>query len=131
MPDQAHLHLLSSHHVVFVTCHFLHNHIFAATIEAALKQMVNYFLVNGFALSGSAERVVKPDNDSNGIQFKMVLNAPATLWGGRALQQQGSDLQNDFLLKAAKEYVTRAGYLVLSSSTKYPGTTQESFLSIR
>ena len=104
---------------------------FAATIEAALKQMVNYFLVNGFALSGSAERVVKSDNDSNGIQFKMVLNAPATLWGGRALQQQGSDLQNDFLLKAAKEYVTRAGYLVLSSSTKYPGTTQESFLSIR
>ena len=94
--------------------------------------MLNYFLVNGFALSGSVERVSTNDSSNGGIQYKMVLNAPATLWGGRALQQlQGSVLQNDFLLKAAKEYVTRAGYLVLSSSVKYPGTTEESYLTIR
>ena len=108
--------------------------LFSATIEAALKQMVNLFLVNGFALSGSAERVVKNEKDvdiGNGIQFKLVLNAPATLWGGRALQQQGSVLRNDFLLQTAKEYVKRAGYLVLSSSVKYPGTSEESFLTIR
>ena len=102
-------------------------------LEAALKQMVNYFLVNGFALSGSVERVEKGSNsgDTSGIQYKMVLNAPATLWGGRALQQQGSTLQNDFLLKAAKEYVTRAGYLVLSSSVKYSGTSEESYITVR
>ena len=102
---------------------------FAAKLEASLKQLVNLFLVNGFALGGSVERV--ETNDGKGAQFRFVLNAPATLWGGRALQQQSARLSNDFLLKTAKEFVQRSGYLVLSSSVKYNGSTEESTLSIR
>jgi hypothetical protein len=32
-----------------------------------------------------------------GAEFCLTLVAPATVWGGKALQQQKTQLQNDFL----------------------------------
>jgi hypothetical protein len=61
---------------------------------------VKVFLINGFAWDGKASLVTTGgDNPETaaGAEFCLTLNAPATIWGGKALQQQKTQLQNDFL----------------------------------
>jgi hypothetical protein len=103
------------------------------TLFASLKQLVNLFLINGFAVSGSVSIV--SDNaatiDANGTKYSIRLTAPATLWGGQALQQEGATLLNDFVFKAARELCYRAGYGVSSSSITYAGSVEETVFTIR
>lgn len=101
---------------------------------ASLEQLVNLFLVNGFAFSGSVSIV--SDNaatlDASGTKYSIRLTAPATLWGGQALQQEGATLLNDFVFKAARELCYRAGYGVSSSSITYEdGAVEETVFTIR
>jgi hypothetical protein len=57
-------------------------------------QLVNLFLLNGFAWDGSAGLVTR---GSKGTEYCLTLVSPATLWGGQSLQLGQSPLRNDFL----------------------------------
>jgi hypothetical protein len=61
---------------------------------------VKIFLINDFAWDGSASLVTtargSPETAA-GAEFCLTLVTPATVWGGKALQQQKAQLQNDFL----------------------------------
>jgi hypothetical protein len=69
--------------------------------------------------------------DANGTKFSIRLIAPATLWGGQALQQEGATLLNDFVFKAGRELCYRAGYGVSSSSITYDGSVEETIFTIQ
>mmetsp|Transcript_30730 Transcript_30730/g.60828 ORF Transcript_30730/g.60828 Transcript_30730/m.60828 type:complete len:463 (+) Transcript_30730:11-1399(+) len=104
-------------------------------VLAALKQLVNVFLLSGFALDGSAEMMSASSTGGRSggmkkIQFTMTLNSPSNLWSGKALQSRKANPTNDFLLKTAKSLVTRCGYVVSSSSVKYVNTDEISTFSI-
>jgi hypothetical protein len=107
-----------------------------------LKQMVNLFLVNGYAFDGSVIRVESTSSsssssliggDASGVQYRIVLTAPVTIWGGRALQQQGAVLHNDYVLKTAKELIRRAGYTIASALIQYPSgsSTEEILITVQ
>jgi hypothetical protein len=97
---------------------------YLATILAAVRQLVNLFLLNGYALGGSVSMT-----NENGTKIVISLNSPATLWGGKILQSEGAKLSNNFLLKAATELIKRAGYSS-SSSVKYDATSEDITISI-
>jgi hypothetical protein len=76
------------------------NHTFAAKVLESLSQLVKVFLINDFAWDGNASLVTTAGDNSGtaaGAEFCLTLVAPATVWGGKALQQQRAQLQNDFL----------------------------------
>jgi hypothetical protein len=75
------------------------------------------FLLNGYAMGGSV-------SISDGNKIIISLSSSATLWGGKILQSEGAKLNNNFLLKAAVELVSRAGYSS-SPSVKYEGTSED------
>ena len=101
-----------------------------AALLAAMQQLVNLFLVNGYAFSGKVSIERQPGTTTRGTIFLITLNAPATLWGGRILQMEGAPLSNDFLVKAVKEYINRVGYNVLTA-IKYDGSTEEIAITIK
>jgi hypothetical protein len=76
------------------------DHTFTAKVLESLSQLVKIFLINDFAWDGSASLVsaasYNPETAA-GVEFCLTLVAPATVWGGKALQQQRAQLQNDFL----------------------------------
>merc|ERR1712157_373453 len=74
------------------------------TILAGLQQLVKIFLINGFAFDGSAA--------SAGSQFSLTLISPSTLWSGQVLKLRRAKPANDFILKAARIYLQRAGYSI-------------------
>lgn len=94
-------------------------------ILATVRQLVNVFLINGYAMGGSVSM-----SKENGTKIVISLNSPATLWGGKILQSERAKLNNNFLLKAAMELVNRAGYYSASSSIKYDGTSEEITITI-
>jgi hypothetical protein len=67
----------------------------SSELLAALDQLVKLFLLNGFAWDGSAALVAEPLDGK--LQFCLSLTSPATIWGGKALQNEKSVLQNDYL----------------------------------
>ena len=64
------------------------------TLLTALTQLVKLFLINGFAWDGDARIESRQGGQ---VQFCLSLSAPATLWGGKALEFQKATLSNDFL----------------------------------
>lgn len=86
------------------------------SLLAAIKQLVNLFLVKGFAWAGSASMV--PNKDGT-MQFSITFTSPATLWSGQSLKAKNALLTNDFALKTVKAMVSRAGYGVANASVKY------------
>lgn len=85
----------------------------ANAMLAAIKQMVNLFLVSGFAFDGSVSK------DASGTQFSITFTSPATLWSGQSLQKKKAVLTNDFALKTVKALASRAGYEIGNASVKY------------
>lgn len=92
------------------------NNQFSNRISASLKQLVNLFIINGFAWNGS---VIVDKNKANQIVITMTLSAPATYWSGQALKLRKAIPVNDFLMKTAKVLLNNAGYKILSFSTEY------------
>jgi len=91
----------------------------ANKLLASIKQMVNLFIVSGFAWDGNAS-ILNNNNDGKvGMQFAITFTSPATLWSGQSLQAKKAALLNDFALKTVKAMVTRAGYTVANASVKY------------
>ncbi len=99
----------------------------STTLLAALQQLVNLFLISGFAFDG---KVLLKKESSKGIEFEITLTAPATLWSGQALAAKRSYPVNDFVLKTAKVLLTRAGYVVSSSSVSFNNSQEISTLTI-
>lgn len=94
-------------------------------LEGLMRQLVNLFLINGFAYDGGVTVV----NSGKGIggagtgwEIKFV--APATLWSGRALRVRRAVVGNDFMLKVVKILMTRAGYGVKNAVVKYSKTEE-------
>lgn len=87
------------------------------------------FLVNGFAWDGSVS-ISKPLT-SGVIQFRIEISSPANLWSGKSLHVKRADPRNDFLLKTAKAFLVRSGLTVVSSSSKYDGTKETSYITVR
>lgn len=105
----------------------------AAALLAALSQVVKLFLINGFAWDGKVS-ISKPGSSpsgASGIQFCIELISPANMWSGKALQLRRSYPVNDFVLKTVKAFLSRCGYSVASSSVKYDGNTEISFVTLR
>ena len=73
----------------------------ADTLLSSIKQMVNLYLVNGFAFDGRASFL----NNECSVTF----TSPATFWSGKSLKtKNNSVLINDFALKTARAIVSRA-----------------------
>jgi len=97
----------------------------SSTLFLGIRQIVKLFLINGYAFNGEVV-----ENDGVTKKYVITLNAPVTLWGGKALQLEGEPLDNDFLLKTITEYIRRSGYSKIKSSTKFNGSTQEITLPV-
>ncbi|KAL3797470.1 hypothetical protein ACHAW5_006967 [Stephanodiscus triporus] len=94
----------------------------ATALLAAIKQMVNLFVISGFAWDGDASMLRQPvngDEGAAGAQFAITFTSPATLWSGQSLKAKNAVLMNDFALKTANEIMSRAGYRIINSSVKY------------
>jgi hypothetical protein len=99
---------------------------------AAIKQLVNLFVISGFAWDGNASismlpgggRTKQDDDDKRvssvvGTQFVITFTSPATLWSGQSLKAQNAILKNDFAYKTMCELLSRAGYATKNASVKY------------
>lgn len=95
----------------------------------ALTQLVNLFLICGFAWEGKAELV--QEQKGGAARFLLTLQNPATLWTSKCLAKQNAPVRNDFLLKTAKQLVESMGYTVASSSVKIDGNKELSYLTIQ
>jgi hypothetical protein len=94
----------------------------ATALLAAIKQMVNLFVISGFAWDGDASMLRQPangDEGAAGAQFTITFTSPATLWSGQSLKAKNAVLMNDFALKTVNEIMSRAGYRIINSSVKY------------
>lgn len=107
-------------------------------VEAGLTQLLKLFLVNGFAWEGQVKVVTSRQNnnpsileDASGVTFCLTLVSPASVWGHESLLHQRCPLRNDYLLKTAKQLVQRMGYSIASSSIKFEGTSELSYLTLR
>lgn len=105
----------------------------AASMQRAIQQMVNLFVISGFSYDGKVVIKKEPKDSSStasGAEFEIILTAPATLWSGQALALRRANTANDFVLKTAAALVTRAGYKVSSTSLTYSNSQEISTLSI-
>ena len=105
----------------------------------ALQQLVNLFLINGFALDGKVSMSSNYDNDNDknnkSTRYEIVLTSPATLWSGRALEYGRSKVRNAFVCKAAVVLLEEAGYRVVGSKedkdcVKYSKTEEITVLTV-
>lgn len=93
-------------------------------IQASIQQLVNLFLINGYAFNGSVN--IKKEGKNGGLsgaQIDIILTAPANLWSGQALQLKKAFPTNDFIAKTTKVMLRRAGFQV-SSSVKYTSSDE-------
>ena len=88
-----------------------------SAVLAAIKQMVNLFLVQGFAWDGNA--TMKTSEGGGATQFTITFTSPATLWSGQSLKSKNAILLNDFALKTVKAVLNRAGYKVENATVKF------------
>lgn len=64
----------------------------ATELVAALQQLVNLFVLNGYAFGGSVSL-----GQTNPVQISISLTSPATIWSGQALIKERSAVSNSFL----------------------------------
>lgn len=102
------------------------------TLFASIKQVVNLFVVSGFAWDGNASIVQsgKSGTDASETQFAITFTSPATLWSGQSLKAKNAVLMNDFALKTAKALIQRAGYRVNNVSVKYKNNQEISTFTV-
>lgn len=103
----------------------------ASTVLAALKQLLVLFVINGFAFSGSAAISKESPSSGAGTEFTIILNNPATLWSGLALQLRRCKVTNDFYLKTARAMLFRAGYKIENSKVIYEGGKEITTFTVR
>ena len=106
----------------------------SATLLAGIRQIVDIFLLSGYAFKGDVNANANVATTTAGTTiappttYVVTLSASATLWSGKVLQQEGDLLNNNFLLKTLTEYIRRSGmykHESIKSSVKYQGTNEE------
>merc|ERR1712071_274429 len=87
-------------------------------VLSSIQQLMNLYLINGFAYSGKAS-IIKMgptsnnvNDDVSGTEFQVTFASPATLWSGQSLQKQNACVVNDFFLKSLKVLLDRGGYTI-------------------
>lgn len=100
------------------------------TLLSGLRQIVTLFLINGYAFKGEIASIAGSGGGVLAI-YQVTLNAPATLWGGKVLQQEGDPIDNDFLLKTLNEFIKRSGYETTKSVIKYDGADEDITITVR
>jgi len=102
-------------------------------VVRVLNKLVNLFVLNGFAFEGRAAVTKDPKGplSAAGAQISITLTSPATLWSSRALQLRKANPTNDFVLKAARVILSRAGYTMETPSIKYADSVQISTFSLK
>ena len=90
-----------------------------SAVLAAIKQMVNLFLVQGFAWDGNATMQTSEAKGGGATQFTITFTSPATLWSGQSLRAKNAVLSNDFALKTVKAILYRAGYKIENATVKF------------
>lgn len=115
----------------------------------ALQQLVNIFVINGFAgqgtvecrpsmVSSSTDKKSKTTTNNNNniatriVPFVLTMQFPATAWSGTVLTRNRSTmLHNDFLRKAAQQFcMERLGCPVVSTSVQYQNNKEVTVLSV-
>ena len=107
----------------------------AVALLAGLRQIVQLFLINGYAFKGEVNSVTSSGSSAGAgatlATYKVSLSAPATLWSGKVLQTEGDPLDNDFLLMTMNEFIKRSGYETKKSVIKYDGANEELTITVR
>jgi len=96
-----------------------------------MKQLVNLFLVQGFAFDGSAAMATSSAGDASGAQVTITFNSPAILWSGQSLQAKKAKIVNDFALKASRALMRRVGYEVVGETVKYAQNNELTTFTLR
>lgn len=102
----------------------------ANTVLSAVKQMVNLFVLSGFAFDGSTSILSYNGTNAVGTQFAITFTSPVTLWSGQSLQAKKAILTNDFALKTVKAMMSRAGYKVTNATVKYANNQEVTTFSL-
>lgn len=98
----------------------------------ALQQIIDIFLINGFAFGGSA--ILKKsglNGNASGSTIEIIMKSPANLWSRKALTQMKATPSNDFVLKTAKVFLQRCGFEVISATVEFPGYDESTTITIR
>lgn len=104
----------------------------AEVVAGAVRQMVNLFVISGFAFDGKVSIVQagKSTSDAAGTVISIAFTSPATLWSGQALKAKKAKVTNDFALKTARALVSRAGYSVTNTSVKFANNQEISTFAL-
>mmetsp|Transcript_9623 Transcript_9623/g.17496 ORF Transcript_9623/g.17496 Transcript_9623/m.17496 type:complete len:351 (+) Transcript_9623:255-1307(+) len=98
-----------------------------AAMLQTFSQLLNLFLINGFAWEGKAELVSEKADGSP--TFRFLLRNPATLWSSKCLAN--APVRNDYLRKTAVQLAKSMGYTVASSSVKLEGNSECTYLKLK
>ena len=99
------------------------------SIQKSIEQLVNLFLLNGFALNGKADVISKEEGNGQMV-VDISLTSPANLWSGQALQFRKADPTNSFITKAACVLLTRAGFQIKEVKVKYTKSEEVSSITL-
>ena len=92
----------------------------ATVMIASVKQLMNLFIINGFAWEGDVTTSTMGSGISaSGIEMQVKLVSPATLWSSQSLRGQNALAVNDFFTKTVRVLLNRAGYNMKKISVKY------------
>lgn len=101
-------------------------------VVKSLQEMVDIFLINGFAFGGTVSAKISGANgQASGSTIEIVMNSPANLWSGKALLQKKANPTNDFVLKTARVLLKRNGFQVTSTKVKFTGNEEITTISIQ
>lgn len=93
----------------------------SAAMLQVFSELVNLFLINGFAWEGKAS-LMSSENADGTMSFSLSLQNPATLWSSQLLKK--APVANDFLRKTAVQLAKSMGYSIVSSSSQLKGNTE-------
>jgi hypothetical protein len=106
----------------------------AATLLKAIQQLVNLFLIGGYAFKGEVRvdpsLLASNSDNASGSKYVISLTSPVILWGARVLEFEREPLTNDFLLKTVTELIRRSGYKTKDVQTKFEGNSEEITITI-
>jgi hypothetical protein len=94
-----------------------------ALLLEAIRQLVNLFLIGGYAFDAVVTMQPSTTGSIRGTEYTITLSSPVTLWGGQVLQKEGSAINNSFVQKTVTEFLRRSSCMC-TSTIKYDGTKE-------
>lgn len=101
-------------------------------VVTSLQQMVDIFLINGFAFAGKVSAKKSGANGkASGSTIEIIMYSPANFWSRKALLQKKANPTNDFVLKTARVLLNRNGFQVSSTKVKFTGNEEITTITIQ